>query len=81
MSEGNTKHYGEVLAAASLVVSAAIAYAIEAGLVSWSWWWLGLTATPFVWVVLAPMVGLVGIGVVYAIAKLLPTRRIGWPPQ
>ena len=55
-----------ILAAASLIVSAAIAYAIETGLVSWSWWWLALTAAPFVATVLVTTGALLGITAVFA---------------
>ena len=50
-------------ASVSLVVSAAIAYAIETGRVGWSWWWLALTGAPFVVYVAALAVALVGLAV------------------
>ena len=55
-----------ILSAASLIVSVAIAYAIERGLVSWSWWWLALTAAPFVAAVLVTTGTLLGIAAIFA---------------
>ncbi len=52
-------------AATSLVVSVAIAYAIETGLVGWSWWWLALTGAPFAFYVVV-LVALVGGGAGFA---------------
>ena len=58
-------------ASVSLVVSAAIAYAIETGLVGWSWWWLALTGAPFVVYVAALAVALVGlVGIASAVSVI-----------
>ncbi len=56
-------NYGPVLGAASLVSSVAIAFAIETGWVSWSWWWLVLTGAPFALGMLALAFGLVAIAI------------------
>ena len=53
---------GGILSATSLVVTAALAYAIETGHVSWSWWWLVATGAPFALTVLSTTGALVGIG-------------------
>ena len=59
------RHGGGLTASVLLVVSAAIAYAIETGLVDWSWWWLALTGAPFV----------VYVAAVSAIAAMIRRER------
>ena len=63
MSDENGPGSSGLTASASLVVSAAIAYAIETGLVGWSWWWLALTGAPFVVYAVVSVLALLGLAI------------------
>ena len=56
---------GSFLGATSLVVSVALAYAIETGLVSWSRWWLVATGAPFALAVLSTVAATIVIASSY----------------
>ena len=66
--QGDTVRIGcsGLLSATSLVVTVALAYAIETGHVSWSWWWLVATGAPFALTVLATTGALVGVAALVA---------------
>ena len=68
MREPDRRPSSGILPAASLVVSAGIAYAIETGAVGWSYWWLVLTGAPFVLTVLATAGALLGVAGIFACA-------------
>ena len=63
-----------ILAAVSLVVTVALAVAIEKGWVSWSWWWLVLTAAPFAMTILVAAAGLIGVAGFFAWQRWAPPR-------
>ena len=78
MSETRTVSVGcgGLLSATSLLVSVAVAYAIETGIVGWSYWWLALTAAPFVLAVLASITALLGVAAISAwVAQELRQER------